>query len=454
MKIAIIGAGFAGLAAGYYLTKKGHEVEIFERDANPGGLAIGYKEKEWNWTLEQHYHHWFSNDKSALGLAKEINHTVYTARPKTSSFVDDGIYRLDSPLSLLKFPKLNFINRLRMGASIAFLRYNPFWHPLEKFQAEPYLKKSMGKTGYEKVWEPLMVNKLGKYADDVSLAWFWARVYKRTPRLCYPEGGFLSFAQHLQKIIERNGGKFHYNTEVKKLTSGICPKIYYSEGVARGGGPPSSTRSAANAKRGLSDGGGSGQDPELSNFDTIIVTLPTMLFFKIAPQLPTLYIHKYSKLINIGAVNLILRLKKPFLPNGTYWLNMCDKKSPILAIVEHTNFMHKKNYNNEHIVYIGNYMETSDPRFKMSKEELLKLYDPWLTKINPNYKLLTTNYQLFRAPFAQPVIPVNYSKIKPPFKTPLKNVYLANIEQVYPWDRGTNYAIELGSKIASLITEK
>lgn len=149
---------------------------------------------------------------------------------------------------------------------------------------------------------------------------------------------------------------------------------------------------------------------------------------------------------------MVLRLKKQFMTDGTYWLSMCDLKSPILAIVEHTNYMDKKHYNNEHIVYVGNYMETTDKRFAMTKEELLKLYDPWLKKINPDYKENLIDYKLFHAPFAQPIIFPKYSKNIPDFKTPLKNVYLVNIEQVYPWDRGTNYAVELGKKIARFIS--
>ena len=70
------------------------------------------------------------------------------------------------------------------------------------------------------------------------------------------------------------------------------------------------------------------------------------------------------------------------------------------------------------------------------------------------YQLSTINYQLFKTPFSQPIIPINYSKIMPPFETPLKNVYLTNIQQVYPWDRGTNYAVELGQKIAKIVSEK
>ena len=122
-----------------------------------------------------------------------------------------------------------------------------------------------------------------------------------------------------------------------------------------------------------------------------------------------------------------------------------------MAIVEHTNFMDKKNYNNEHLLYLGNYREPNDLYFSINKDEMLKLFDSYLKKINPNYSKNIIGYELFKAPFAQPIIPINYSKILPSFITPLKNVYLANIEQVYPWDRGTNYAVELGIKVANLI---
>ena len=200
-------------------------------------------------------------------------------------------------------------------------------------------------------------------------------------------------------------------------------------------------------------GGKSATGPrtERFEFDAIIVTLPSFFFIKIAPQLPDEYKNNLLKLKGLGALNLMLRLKTQFLKDNTYWLSVCDNKSPILAIVEHTNFMDKKHYNNEHIVYLGNYPEKDDPRFEMTAEQLLKLYDPWLKKINPNYKLSIINYKLFTAPFAQPLIPVNYSKFLPPFETPLSNVFLANIQQVYPWDRGTNYAVELGEKVAKLI---
>ena len=426
MKIGIIGAGFTGLTAGLRLSQTGHQVFIFEKDEQPGGLAVGYKEKEWDWTLEKHYHHWFTNDKSVLNLAKELNYKVFSPRPKTSSFVDDEIVQFDSPLSLLKFNKLSPFERVRMGTSLAFLRYNKYWKPFEKYRAEKYLLNSMGQKSYSMIWEPLMKNKLGKYSSDVSLAWFWARIYKRTSNLAYPEGGFLQFAQKIENEIKKNNGHIYYNSEIINLSSNRKPSLTYTR--------PGSVK-------------------KIDEFDAIIVTLPTFLFTKIAPSLPKSYINQHKPLKNIAALNMVLRLKKPFLKDGTYWLSMCDINSPILAIVEHTNFMDKKHYNNEHLVYLGNYLETNDPRYTMSDKELLSLYDPWIKKINPDYASSLIGYKTFHAPFAQPIIFRNYSKNIPSTKTPLKNVHLANIQQVYPWDRGTNYAVELGEKIAHEISK-
>jgi protoporphyrinogen oxidase len=313
-----------------------------------------------------------------------------------------------------------------MGTVIGFLRFEPFWKPLEKHKASEILLKLMGRKAFEMLWEPLFINKFGKFANNISLAWFWARIKKRTPSLAYPKGGFLEFAKALVKEIKKRGGKFYFNTEVVELSSNTKPKIKF--------------RRNRNWKL------------EIGNYDAVIVTLPAFLFIKVTPALPKDYKEKLEKLQNLGATDLILRLKKPFFNDNTYWLNVCDKTAPVMAIVEHTNYMDKKYYGGEHLLYLGNYKPAEDIYFSLTKEEMLKKFDPYLRKINPEYFKNILGYQLFKTSFAQPIIPINYSEILPPPKTPLKNVFLANIEQVYPWDRGTNYAVELGQKIAELVT--
>lgn len=425
MRIGIIGAGFTGLAAGYKLLNNGHSVTIFERDPLPGGLAIGYKEKEWDWTLEKHYHHWFTNDNAVLDLAKELNFPVVIKRPRTSSYVDHEILQLDSPVTLLQFAKLSLSERLRMAATLASLRFNPFWKPLEKVKASAVLPQAMGRKPYEMLWEPLLTNKFGSYANDISLAWFWARIKKRTTELAYPEGGFLRFAEKLTEAVKKRNGTVHFDTDVIRISeddNGV--RIAYKQ----------------NGKE------------RSETFDRVLVTLPGFLFTKLAPDLPDTYKKQLTSLKGIGAVNLVVRLKKPFFKDKTYWLSICEKNAPVLAVVEHTNFQDATHYNNEHLLYLGNYVPMDHKYVEMPVEKIFKDMLPYLKKINPDIEKNVIGLQKFVAPFAQPIIPTNYSKMIPPFETPLKNVYLANMQQVYPWDRGTNYAVELGKKVANIMT--
>src|SRR5438132_1439260 len=108
MKIAVLGGGFTGIAASYYLAKKGHEVSLFEKENVLGGLAVGFKGEGWDWYLERAYHHLFSNDTDILNFAKEIGFKkIIFSSPQTASLYDIGgnsrIFTLDTPQDLLKF---------------------------------------------------------------------------------------------------------------------------------------------------------------------------------------------------------------------------------------------------------------------------------------------------------------------------------------------------------------
>lgn len=420
MRIAIIGAGFTGLTAAYRLAQKGHDVVIFEKEHHPGGLALGYKKKEWEWSLESYYHHWFTNDSVVLQLAKELHYPVVVKRPKTSVYVDGGIYQLDSPLSFLTFPKLPLLDKLRMIETLGLLRINPFWKDMEKVKAAEFLPKAMGEKAYKTIWEPQLTNKFGDFADTISLAWFWARIKKRTPSLAYPKGGFLSFLTVLEKEIRAKKGTIVYDCTIQSLDQ-IDETVHLM----------------VNGTKEL--------------FDKAIVTIPSFSFLKIAPNLPEAYQQKLQKLEGIGAMTVVLRLKKQFLTDNTYWLSICETQAPIMAVVEHTNFINKKYYNNEHVVYLGNYLSATHPYYSMPEKKLMNIFHPFLEELHPGYEKDLIGIDVFKTPFAQPIIPTNYSKIMPPLETPLSNVFLANIQQVYPWDRGTNYAVELGEKVVSCV---
>ncbi len=420
MKIAILGAGFAGLTAALRLTEEGHEVTVFESESSVGGLAGGFKLPGWDWTLEKSYHHLFTNDTFSFNMAKKLGQNLIIQRPETNIMVSGNIMPLDSAKALLRFPYLNPIDRIRTGLVTAYLKATSSYKVFEGKAALAWVRKTMGKEATKLIWEPLFKGKFGDLSEEVALTWFWARIKKRTPSLAYPEEGFTSFAQKIAERIEKLGGKILLNNEVTSISS-------------------ESSDISLQTKKGA------------YKFDKAIVTLPTPIFAKIA-SLPKSYTEKAFKIPRLSALNLVLVSKKPFLKD-TYWLNITDTRFPFLVLAEHTNFMSPKHYGGQHILYIGNYLPHDHPYLKMSPHELLKIFDPFLKKINPQYERFAVAPYLFSQPFAQPVVTTEYPKLIPNFQTPLKNVYLANLDMVYPWDRGTNYAIELGEKIVKKIYE-
>lgn len=422
MKVAIIGAGFTGLTAGFKLVEKGFDVTIFEANKVPGGLAIGIENKKWKWSLEQHYHHLFKTDYAIQSLAKDIDYKINFIRPKTSTFYKNSINQIDSPVNLLRFKHLSIMDRFRTGVFLGYLKITNSWQDLEKISAKSFLIKTMGLKSWEVLWNPLMEKKFGVYANEIPASWFWARVKSRTAVLGYPEGGFKRFAEKLSFEIEKKGGSILYDTKVDKITRRKKGFI---------------VKTSPNKKY---------------KFDKVICTLPNHQYTRITDGLPKKYINSLMKFEGIGAMNLVLVLNKSFLEDGTYWLNINETEFPFLCIVEHTNFISSKKYGGKKIIYIGNYLSNTHKYFLLSEKELLSEYLPYLKKINVNFKRSwISQIKLFKAPFAQPIVTKNYSRKIPAIKTPIDGLYLANIQQVYPWDRGTNYAVELGNKVADIL---
>ncbi|PIU03385.1 hypothetical protein COT44_02995 [Candidatus Shapirobacteria bacterium CG08_land_8_20_14_0_20_39_18] len=404
MKIAIIGAGITGLTAGYRLTSQKHQVTIFEKNDFAGGLASGFKQKNWDWSLEFFYHHLFTTDQNAIKLINELGlgDQLKFSRPKTSIYYEDKISRFDSPASILFSPLLNYPQKIRTGLATIFLKVYPDWHSLEKITAVKFLPKLYGRKAYQILWKPLIKAKFGSFSDQISAAWFWARIKKRSFQLGYLDGGFQVLIDKLEEKIKENGGKIYLNQEIARIN-----------------------------------------DLNHNNkYDQIVLTVPTSIFSP-KTKLPPM----------LGALNMILVLKEKFLIDNTYWLNINDPGYPFVSVVEQTNFIDPKYYGGNHILYVGGYYPANHRFFKMTKEEIFKEFLPFLKKINPdyNFKLKIENFKLSSNKYAQPITPTNYSRIIPPHQTSIPNVYLANMQQIYPWDRGINYAVELGEKIAKFI---
>jgi protoporphyrinogen oxidase len=428
MKIAIIGAGIAGLAASYDLAKAGHDVTIYEAASFTGGLAAGFKSERWDWHLEQFYHHWFESDHEILNLIKEIGQgdKVFFPRPVTSLYYHGQIYPFDSPLRALLFPKLPLIPKIRFGLTTLYLRLTKNWQSLEKETAHRWLQRAMGQEAYQIIWEPLLIGKFGDYYQDVNMAWLWARIHKRSYRLGYFEGGFQAFIDALTQTVLHQGVKICLNAKISQIEP--QPAGGFQIQVEAGGGARTET------------------------FDRVLATVSPQLLSRIVPSLPDHYLANLKQLKSMGAVVVVLALKHQLVPDH-YWINLPKGEGmPFLALVEHTNFIDSRHYDNDHIIYCGDYLKPDHEYFRLTKEELLARFLPALKRFNPDFEesWLKESW-LFRTQYAQPVPPVNHSAYIPSLETPLPGLYWASMSQVYPWDRGTNYAVEIGRRAARLL---
>jgi protoporphyrinogen oxidase len=433
LKIGIIGAGAAGMAAAWDLARAGHDVELFEAEKSVGGLAAGFRDDGWEWSLEKFYHHWFESDKDMFALLEEMGtrDKVLFPRPKTSYWIDGKILRSEMNASALFLP-ISFLAKIRMGLTGVFLKFlTKDWRSLEKVTADEWMSRYMGDEAYGKFFRPLLIGKFSDRYKDVNMAWLWARIYTRSLRLGIYTGGFQAFLNDLAKAIEGKGAIIHLNTPVQAIGSQD--------------GKPTLTVNG-----------------ETKVFDRVISTGSPGLMLKLAPELrDTPYGKQMAELKSIGAICVVLALKQSVLTDGTYWLNLpatsADKRAsqfPFLALVEHTNFMDKSHYNGDVLMYCGDYIPVDHEYFKLSDDELVERFLPALSKVNPDFKPdWIRKSWVWRAPYAQPVPGVNHSQNIPSLKTPLPGLYWASMSQVYPWDRGTNYAVQIGREVARLASQ-
>ena len=425
MKTAIIGAGHGGMAAAYDLVKAGHQVTIFEASDHVGGLAFGFKEPEWDWSVEMFYHHWFESDKDILDLMKELGlrDKVIFPKPKTVVHYKDKFYALDSPLAALTFPGFSFPDMVRFGLVTVYLRYFSSWKGLEKVTADYWMRKYYGEKLYKTSFEPLLTGKFGNHYREVNMAWFWARLKTRTTRLGTYQGGFQAFSDQFADILRKMGVSISLNTPIRQIEAKPDGKLNLSTG-----------------------------DGEFL-FDRVLVTHSPGALAKMTPALPKAYLDGLLNLKHMGAVVLILSLKHALSKEGYYWYNLPKNAGyPFLALVEHTHYLSPKYFNGEHILYCGDYLDPSHEYFSLNKEQLVERFIPSLARINPDFKPEWINRSwLYKADYAQPIPFINHSANIPAIKTPIPGLFFASMSQVYPWDRGTNFAVQIGRQAAKEI---
>ena len=437
MRVGIIGAGAAGLAAAYELVRQGHYAAVYERAPFLGGQASTFDVG--GARLEKGYHHWFTSDTDIVDLTVEIGlgDRIRWIDSTVGTLVDGRIYDFVTPVDLLKFTAMSLPDRIRLGLTTLYLQRQRDYRKYEGVTADEWLRRCVGKSGYDVFWGPMMRGKFGEeHYGEVSMAWVWGKIQTRVKsrgksmireKLGYPMGSFGEVFDVLAERVCEMGGAVH--------TSAAVERVEVVDGRARG-------------LHVALDGGDSG----LAEFDAVLATTPSYIFPSLAPQLPDDYLARLTDVNYMAAVLIVLVLDRPL--SDVYWLNVSDRSIPFVAVIEHTNLIEPEHYGGKHIVYLSNYLTTDSPFYRMTHDELLQEYMPHLCKINSDFDVswIEESYH-HRVGAAQPIIGTRYSERIPSHRTPFEGLYLANTTQIYPEDRGTNYSVRMGREVARMMME-
>ncbi len=453
MRVAVLGAGQAGLVAAHRLTKLGHETDVYERWPGLGGQAATIDTGD-GVLLERYYHHLFTSDQEMHDLCAEIGCELDTWPSSVSIFRNGKLYPFNTPMDLLRYAPMPPISRVRMGVGALYLqkRANDV-EPYEPITIRSWVERVMGKPAWEHVWGPLLWGKFREQADDISMSWLWAKLRNRRQvsgeeakgeLLVYPNGSFERMFQRMRVLIEERGGRVMIDRPAAKLARDADGKFLVTSAVSgsfRSGHDPRDYE----------------QTGEPERYDAVIAALPSDIFeqlldLELATEVGENYLEKTRSIEYFAALCLLCEMDRQFHPY--YWTNVADTDLGFIGLIEQTNLVPIERYDGRHFLYVANYLPRDHELLTKDMDELIEFYEPGLRKVTPDFERSWIKQSwMFREPAGQPVVLPNFRERMPAYKAGVKGLYLANTTQVYPDDRGTNYAVREAEEVVAHLLE-
>jgi protoporphyrinogen oxidase len=424
--VVVIGAGAMGLAAAHRALTQGHAVTVVEAAPEAGGMAAHFDLQ--GMSIERFYHFICKADAPTFALLEElgIGDKMHWVATSMGYYSNGGLHPWGDPISLLRFPHLTLIEKIRYGLLMFISTKRNSWESLEHTSAKDWITRWCGESVYEKLWRPLFDLKFYQHSGNVSAAWIWTRI-RRVGRsrkslfqeeMGYIEGGSETLVHRLVAAIEAAGGMIRLADPVTK--------VRVEHGRAVGVETPSGFIAA----------------------DAVISTVPTPFISKMVPDLPESARAAYDAIENIGVTCLVLRLKKSVSRN--FWVNIADPEMPIPGLIEFSNL--RPVQGGETVVYVPYYMPVDNPLWNRTDETFVTEAMACLARINPDIRpqdLLA--FHVGRLRYAQPVCPANFAKMIPPVQTSIAGLQIADTCFYYPEDRGISEGIRLGRAMADAV---
>jgi protoporphyrinogen oxidase len=429
-KVLIIGGGYTGLTAALRLSaNKRLSVTLLESSGDLGGLAGGFQIG--GTSLEKAYHHLFLTDTAILKLVRELGlqDKLMWCASSVGVFRDRRIHPFTTPGDLLRYSPCSLSGRLRTGLAALYLKHQKNWRGFARQTAHAWMSRACGRSAMDTIWRPLLKGKFDRHFDQVSMAWLWARIHIRAnsrstggEKLGYFRGGFNVVTEALEKKLREQGVAIRTRTTAEKLLATERAAVINGEKVP---------------------------------FDFCLFTGSSHAFARLLAAEAALsdYTARLLRIHYLGAACVVFSSAQDL--GRFYWVNINEPDAPFLVFINHTRLVGRDLYGGRNIYYLGAYLPMDGERYHLPANELAKLWLGYLPRLFPEFDIGQVSEQhVFRFSAAQHIVDTDYEAKIPASQTPLPGVFLSNFSQIFPEDRGTNFAVREGEKIAALILKE
>jgi len=434
-RIAIVGGGFTGLTAASRLARDGAQVTVFEAGETVGGLASGCTLL--GQPIEKAYHFLYTTDRHALALLEELGMREELTYHKSSvaTYYDGVLYPMESAMDLMRFKPLSFIDRIRAGVTVLYLQRVKNWRRLTEIGALDWLRRYAGRQVTEIIWAPLMRGKFDHHHERVTMGWLWGRIRQRVDSrdrtlggevLGYVDGGFARLIERLTDHITGSGGQIELTTPVERIVHE----------------PDGDTVS-------VSAGG------ETRSFERVLLTTPSNVAGRLLNEYVDTdpdYFEKLAGIDYLGAAVLLFATETPI--SDFYWHNINVPNSPFVVFLSLTSLIGTERFAGKHVYYIGDYAPDGHPNMSATDGELKERWFDALGEMFTAFRRESVlEAKVFRFRDAQHVVDVDFEDRLVPYRTPCPGVFLCNFSQIFPMDRGVNYAVRDGYRMAGVLRD-
>jgi protoporphyrinogen oxidase len=420
----VIGAGMVGLATAHRLRQAGHRVTVLERSPQIGGLTGSHTVGPVTW--DQHYHVTLASDSAWRAILRDLglDDIIVWKTTRTACLADGTLLPVSSPIEFLKFSPLTLVQRVRLGATLAWATQVRNGRKLEQVPVETWLRKLSGNSAFDRFWKPLLRAKLGGAYTEASAAFIWATAQRLgkarkngldAEKFGYVSGGYAHIVDTFVTYLRANDVALRAGVNIGSVGTGQVT---------------------------LTDG-------EVIRCDQVIVTASAHAAAKLVPSLTAREKALLGQITYQGVIDVSLVLPKQLCP---YYLTYLLDETILTGVVDMSSLVDSAELGGYGLVYLPRYAAPDDPMFDMSDDHLVALFTAELTKMYPSFDpstVIAAKVAKVREVFSIPTL--GYSDRVLPFRTSVPGVWLANGSQIVNGTLNVDESVQLAERAVATI---